>query len=80
MRKRKRIAVLMAGVDREYQHALTKGMALAARTAGADLCIFNCQGQPDGFVRNDRGERAIFTLPDLHTFDGAAALLAPFPE
>jgi len=79
MRKRKRIAVLMAGVDREYQHALTKGMALAARTAGADLCIFNCQGQPDGFVRNDRGERAIFTLPDLHTFDGAVALLATIP-
>ena len=65
MMKRKRIAALMAGVDREYQHALTDGMAKAARAAGADLCVFNCQGQPDGFVRDDRGERAIFDLARL---------------
>ena len=77
--KRKRIAALMAGVDREYQHALTKGMARAAKAADADLCIFNCQGQPDGFVRDDRGERAIFDLPDLGTFDGAVVLLATIP-
>lgn len=77
--KRKRIAVIMAGVDREYQHALTQGMARAARTAGADLLIFNCEGQPDGFIRNDRGERAIFKLPELATFDGAVVLLATIP-
>ena len=77
--KRKRIAVIMAGVDHEYQHALTQGMARAARTAGADLLIFNCEGQPDGFIRNDRGERAIFKLPELATFDGAVVLLATIP-
>ncbi|MGN0792971.1 MAG: GGDEF domain-containing protein [Aristaeellaceae bacterium] len=79
MEKRKRIAALMAGVDQEYQHALTQGMARATRAAGADLCIFNCQGRADGFVRNDRGERAIFHLPDLRTFDGAVVLLATIP-
>lgn len=79
MSRRKRIAALMAGVDHEYQHALTQGMARAARAAGADLCIFNCQGQPDGFVRNDRGERAIFNLPELSSFDGAVVLLATIP-
>ena len=79
MMRRKRIAVLMAGVDREYQLALTRGMTRAARSAGADLCIFNCQGQPDGFVRNDRGERAIFDLPDFGEFDGVVLLLATVP-
>jgi len=79
MEKRKRIAAMMAGVDREYQLALTRGMARAARAAGADLCVFNCQGQPDGFVRNDRGERAIYDLPDLSRFDGAVVLLATIP-
>lgn len=79
MMRRKRIAALMAGVDREYQLALTQGMARAARGAGADLCVFNCQGQPDGFVRNDRGERAIFNLPGFGGFDGAVVLLATIP-
>ena len=77
--KRKRIAALMAGVDREYQHALTTGMARATRAANADLCVFNCQGQPDGFVRDDRGERAIFDLARLADFDGAVVLLATIP-
>ncbi len=77
--RRKRIAVLMAGVDREYQHALTNGMAEATRAAGVDLCIFNCQGQADGFARDDRSERAIFDLPDLGGFDGAVVLLATIP-
>lgn len=79
MKKRKRIAALMAGVDREYQHALTNGMARAARAADADLCVFNCQGQPDGFVRDDRGERAIFDLARPADFDGAVVLLATIP-
>lgn len=77
--KRKRIAVLLAGVDREYQHALTSGMTRAAREADADLFIFNCQGQADGFVRNDRGERAIFSLPAVSDFDAAVVLLATIP-
>lgn len=79
MGRRKRIAALMAGVDREYQHALTNGMARAARAADTDLCVFNCQGQPDGFVRDDRGERAIFDLARLGDFDGAVVLLATIP-
>lgn len=77
--RRKRFAALMAGVDREYQHELTRGMARATRAVDADLCIFNCQGQPDGFARDDQGERAIFDLPDLSMFDGAVVLLATIP-
>ena len=79
MTKRKRIAVLIAGVDREYQHALIDGMAQAARAADTDLCVFNCQGQPDGFVRDDQGERAIFDLVRMTDVDGAVVLLATIP-
>ena len=77
--RRKRIAALMAGVDREYQQAFTWGMVSAARETDVDLCVFNCQGHADGFVRNDRGERAIFELPELSAFDGAVVLLATIP-
>ncbi|MBR3764996.1 MAG: GGDEF domain-containing protein [Clostridia bacterium] len=79
MTKRKSIAVLIAGVDREYQHALINGMAQAAKEADTDLCVFNCQGQPDGFVRDDQGERAIFDLARLADVDGAVVLLATIP-
>lgn len=77
--RRKRIAAMMAGVDREYQHALINGMCRTARARDVDLCIFNCMGQADGFERNDRGERAIFELPDLSDFDGLVLLQATIP-
>ncbi len=77
--RRKRIAALMAGVEREYQQAFTRGMVNAAKGQGADLCVFNCQGHPDGFIRNDQGERAIFDLPDLNDFDGVVLLMATIP-
>ena len=40
--RRRRIAALMAGVDREYQQAFTWGMVHACREANVDLCVFNC--------------------------------------
>lgn len=79
MMRRKRIAALMAGVDKEYQQAFTWGMVRAARSQDVDLCIFNCMGFADGFERNDRGERAIFELPDLSGFDGVVLLQATIP-
>ncbi len=77
--RRKRIAALMAGVDREYQQAFTCGMVRAGKEKDVDLCVFNCQGQPDGSERNDRGERAIFDLPELSDFDGVVLLMATIP-
>lgn len=77
--RRKRIAAMMAGVDREYQHALINGMCRSAKARGVDLCIFNCMGHADGFERNDRGERAIFELPELSDFDGLVLLQATIP-
>lgn len=77
--RRKRIAALMAGVDQEYQQGFTWGMYSASQENDVDLCIFNCQGHADGFERNDKGERAIFSLPNLKDFDGAVLLLATIP-
>lgn len=77
--RRKRIAALMAGVDQEYQQGFTWGMYSASQEKDVDLCIFNCQGHADGFERNDAGERAIFSLPDLKEFDGVVLLLDTIP-
>ncbi len=77
--RRKRIAALMAGVDREYQRAVVRGLVYATKAQDMDLCVFNCQGHPDGVVRNDRGERAIFELPDFSDFDGMVLLMDTIP-
>ena len=72
---RKRIAAIMAGLDREYQQDFTIGMAEETAKHDIDLCIFNCQGQAEvDVIRNDKGENAIFDLPDLNDFDGVVAL------
>nr|MBR4280661.1 GGDEF domain-containing protein [Clostridia bacterium] len=76
---RKRIAALMAGVDQEYQQGFTWGMYNASQEKDVDLCIFNCQGHADGFERNDKGERAIFSLPNLKDFDGVVLLQDTIP-
>lgn len=72
---KKRIAVLMAGLDKEYQQEFSYGMAKAAEQRNVDLCIFNCQGQAEeNIIRNDGMESVIFDLPDLKAFDGVIAL------
>lgn len=79
--KRKRIAVLMAGLDREYQQEYALGMAQEAAARNLDLCIFNCQGLSDlTSERNEQNENAIFDLPCLTDFDGVAALCYTMPS
>ena len=41
---RKRIAVLMASIDREYQQDFAAGLASAGSKYDIDICIFNSQG------------------------------------
>lgn len=72
---RKRIAAIMAGLNKEYQQDFSFGMAKEAAKHDMDLCIFNCQGQAEvDVIRNDKGESSIFDLPDLKTFDGVVSL------
>ena len=75
--KRKRIAALMAGLNREYQQEFSRGMAAQALPLGIDLCIFNCQGyQAVLSPETEHQEGLIFDLPDLNEFDGITALLS----
>ena len=41
---RRKIAVLIASIDREYQQDFTSGLEKAAAKRDIDLCIFNTQG------------------------------------
>lgn len=75
--RRRRIAALMAGLNREYQRDFAQGMVREAQAQGIDLCIFACQGTTDAEdVQDETYEANIFDLPDLHAFDGVAALCA----
>jgi len=73
--KRKKIAVLMASIDREYQQDFAKGLSDAANQLGADICVFNCQGHSNVAIStSDVGESAIFDLPRMRQFDGVISL------
>lgn len=74
---RKRIAVFMASIDREYQQIFSTTMTEAAKDFDTDICIFNCQGFSDSNVtKNTKGEAAIFDLPSPSQFDGFIVLPA----
>ena len=45
--RRRRIAALMAGLNREYQRDFVQGMVREAQARDVDLCIFACQGTAD---------------------------------
>ena len=75
---RKRIAVLMASVDREYQQDFSAGLASAGVQNDADICIFNSQGHMNIAIstNSEVGESMIYDLPDLDEFDGIISLPA----
>ena len=78
---RKRIAVLMASIDREYQRDFVTGVFAAAAEADLDVCVFNCQGYMNVSVStSDQGEGAIFDLPLMSDFDGVISLRATFAD
>ncbi len=72
---RKRIAVLLASVDREYQRDFAAAVAGEAEKMNADISIFNCQGHSNHTIfTTEAGESAIFDLPRLQPFDGIISL------
>ncbi len=73
--RRKRIAALMAGLNREYQREFALGMSREARALDVDLCIFTCQGATQAVDSlNERNNAAIYDLPALNDFDGIVLL------
>ena len=75
---RKKIAVLIASIDREYQQDFVSGLAKAASKRDIDICIFNTQGHMNIAISStsEVGESKIYDLPDLSAFDGVISLPA----
>lgn len=74
---RKKIAVLMASIDREYQQDFASGLASAGSKLGIDVCIFNSQGHMNVAISTSEvGESMIYDLPDLNDFDGVISMPA----
>ena len=75
--RRKKIAVLMASIDREYQQDFAAGLASAGSKSGTDICIFNSQGHMNVAISTSEvGESMIYDLPDLNEFDGIISMPA----
>ena len=76
--RRKKIAVLMASIDREYQQDFASGLASAGSKLGIDVCIFNSQGHMNVAISStsEAGESMIYDLPDLDDFDGIISMPA----
>ena len=75
--RRKKIAVLMASIDREYQQDFASGLASAGLKNGIDVCIFNSQGHMNVAISTSEvGESMIYDLPDLQEFDGIISMPA----
>ena len=75
---RKRIAVLVASIDREYQQDFASGLISAGVQNDVDICIFNSQGHMNVAIStsSELGESMIYGLPDLEEFDGVISMLA----
>ena len=75
---RKRIAVLVASIDREYQQDFASGLLSAGVQNDVDICIFNSQGHMNVAIStsSEVGESMIYDLPDLEEFDGVISMLA----
>ena len=74
---RKRIAVLMASIDREYQNDFAIGLASAGAKYDVDLCILNSQGHMNVAVAtSETSESRIYDLAALSDFDGIISMPA----
>ena len=74
---RKRIAVMVASIDREYQRDFASGLAVAGAQNDADICIFNSQGHMNvDIYTNGTGESIIYDLPAMCDFDGIISMQA----
>ena len=75
---RKKIAVLVASIDREYQQDFASGLVSAGVQNDVDICIFNSQGHMNVAIstNSEVGESMIYDLPDLEEFDGVISMPA----
>lgn len=72
-----RLAILLSGIEREYQQDISRGIRAEADALGYATYFFCCQGHMDNAVPTSaEAEADIYRLPDLGTFDGTIVLRA----
>jgi diguanylate cyclase (GGDEF)-like protein len=67
--KRPKIAVFLNGISHYYQHAICEGIAKQAEELGFSVLFFASDIRY-AVNENNEGELKLFTLPDMHGFDG----------
>ena len=72
--KKYKIAVIVAGIDENYQSSILHGIESAAAECMLDLVMFASFSGTMGNPVHDSGEYNIFRLADFSTFDGAILL------
>lgn len=71
---KRKIAVIVAGIDETYQSSILNGIRVAASKLNFDCYTFvSFTGMKDNHG-HDAGEMNIFKLPDFNSFDGAILL------
>ena len=70
MPENKHIAVIVAGIDEEYQRTVIEGIIDCAKANNANLSVFSAFGGVLGSSKYDIGEYNIYSLPNYKEFDG----------
>lgn len=74
MQKRKRIAVFLGEIGRDYQKRFVNEMCKVAFPKGYDLFVFNNFGAYNGTALFDLGERDVINIPSFKDFEGVISL------
>lgn len=70
----KKIAVIVSGIDEEYQNTILRGVCDCAEEAGASVLHFVSFGGILHNARHDAGENNIYRLCNYHEVDGVVLL------
>lgn len=74
------IAVIVIGLDEEYQYSVIRGINHYAKEHNVNISYFAAFGGIIGSKKFDRGEFSIFNLPNFSYFDGALLMLNTFAD
>lgn len=70
MAKIKNIAVIVAGIDEEYQNSVIDGIISCAKEHDANIACFTAFGGVISSSKYDIGEYNIYSLVNYDEFDG----------
>lgn len=74
MRRRKRIALFLGEIGRDYQKKFINELRKVARSKDYDIFVFNNFGAYNGTALFDLGERDVINIPVFSEFEGIISL------